>query len=83
MRQDEMARPLMRAAEVEEIRERIALAKRFLREDNRDEAALAQARALLEDLERAKSLEDEWNSAVGAGPCMRIAPWKGNGHDGD
>lgn len=25
----------------------------------------------------------EWDAFGGAGPCMRIAPWKGSGYDGD
>ena len=91
MRREKIARPSMdgEAQAIAVIGEHIALAERLLHEEKRDEAALAQARAMLEELEeleeleRVRALEDEWNSAVGAVPCMRIAPWKGNGHDGE
>lgn len=69
------------AQEIAVIGEHIALAERLLHEEKRDDGA--QARAMLEELVRVRLLEDEWNSAMGAVPCMRIAPWKGNGHDGE
>jgi hypothetical protein len=80
MRQDEMARPGGRAAEIEKMRERDALVERLLREDICDDVL---ARADGACLEQAESLADWERNAAGVAPCMRIAPWKGNGHDGD
>jgi hypothetical protein len=61
--------------------ERVALVERLLCEVRCDEAAIAQARVLLQ---QAESLA-EWEPGArsGAGPCMRVAPWKGSGYDGD
>ena len=89
MRQDEMARPHARAAEIEaigEIEERAAQAEWLLCEDKRDEAAIKQVRALLARLEQAESLAEWERNAAGPVPCMRVAPWKpwkGSGYDGD
>jgi hypothetical protein len=89
MRQDEMARPHARAAEIEaigEIEERAAQAERLLCEDKCDEVAIEQVRALLARLEQAESLAEWERNAAGPVPCMRVAPWKpwkGSGYDGD
>ena len=89
MRQDEMARPHARAAEIEAIeaiRERAAQAERLLCEDKCDEVAIEQVRALLARLEQAESLAEWERNAAGPVPCMRVAPWKpwkGSGYDGD
>ncbi|HEX3272077.1 MAG TPA: hypothetical protein VHR15_15615 [Ktedonobacterales bacterium] len=83
MRQDEMARPHARAAEIEAIGERSAEAERPLWEDKRDEVAIEQVRALRACLERAESLAEWERNAAGPVPCMRVAPWKGSGYDGD
>jgi hypothetical protein len=86
MRQDEMARPHARAAEIEEIGEigeRAAQAKRLLCEDKRDEVAIKQVRALLAHLEQAESLAEWERNAAGPVPCMRVAPWKGSKYDGN
>ena len=86
MRQDEMARPHARAAEIEAIVERAAQAERPLCEEKHDEVAIEQVRALLARLEQAESLAEWERNAAGPVPCMRIAPWKpgkGSGYDGD
>jgi hypothetical protein len=86
MRQDEMALPPARAAEIEAIEaigERAAQAERLLCEDKRDEVAIEQVRALLACLEQAESLAEWERNAAGPVPCMRIAPLKGSGYDGD
>jgi hypothetical protein len=86
MRQDEMARPQARAAEIEaigEIGERVAQAERLLCDDKRDEVAIEQVRALLACPEQDESLAEWERNAAGPVPCMRIAPWKGSGYDGD
>jgi hypothetical protein len=80
MRQDEMARPDGRAAAIEKMRERVALAEQFLRENKRDDVL---ARSDSACLEQAESLAEWDRNAAGVAPCMRIAPWKGSGHDGD
>jgi hypothetical protein len=80
MRQEEMACPGGRAAAIEEKLERVALAERFLRENKRDDVL---ARSDSSCLEQAESLAEWERNAAGVAPCMRIAPWKGNGHDGD
>jgi hypothetical protein len=46
------------------------------------QARLAHLRALLAYVEQNKPMA-EWDAFGGAGPCMRIAPWKGSGYDGD
>src|SRR5262249_10913638 len=84
MRQEEMARARARAAEIEEIRERAALAERLLHADECDEAAMAPVRAFLASLKQEQLLAEwEWSALGGSGPCMRIAPWKGKGYNGD
>jgi hypothetical protein len=80
MRQEEMARPGRRAAEIERAPERYALLERLLREDRCDDVL---ARADGACLEQAESLAEWERNAAGPVPCMRVAPWKGNGHDGD
>jgi hypothetical protein len=80
MRQEELARLGGRAAENEKIQERDAVGKRLLREDRCD---VVLARADSASLEQAESLAEWERNAAGVAPCMRIAPWKGNGHDGD
>jgi len=86
MRQNELARPHARAAEaaeIEAIGERAAQAERLLCEDKCDEVAIEQVRALLARLEQAESLAEWERNAAGPVPCMRVAPWKGSGYDGN
>ena len=83
MRQDEMARPHARAAEIEALGARAAQEPLRLCEDAGGEVAIEQVRALLACLEQAESLAEWERNAAGPAPCMRIAPWKGSGNDGD
>jgi hypothetical protein len=85
MRRDEIARPLGRAAEIQE---RAALAEWLLREDMREDMREERdddvlARAAFARCKQAELLAEWERNVAGGAPCMRIAPWKGNVQDGD